>query len=151
MSFLIPSSQTHPRGTPQVECDQERHKTTRPSCESVSRSRPRYRLPKSSSPVGHAPTRNRANQFPSTSVGCGHVHPCCRPVPVQAIHSHVSLNTVGQQPPNFASIHPQFLKGRIRQPCSDQQIFDETQTQSLETSGPRRRSPVCAPSWLPTH
>ena len=50
----------------------------------------------------------------------------------------IPLNTVGQQPANLASIHPQFLKGRIRQPpCSDQRT--DTCSRNLMT---HKRSPL---------
>ena len=62
-------------------------------------------------PCNRTRTRNRANQSPS--VGCGHVHPCCR--------LRLNRPSTATFLTHHASIHPQFLKGRIRQPpCSDQ-------------------------------
>ena len=189
-----------PRDTPvkQAECDQERRKTTRPSCESVSRSRPRYRLHqtfelgqatvqiifnsatwpcnlchlisaksscKSSSPLGHAPTRTVRISLQARPWSVGTSTRAVARACAGNLQPRFPLNTVGQQLANLASIHPQFLKGRIRQPpCSDQRT--DTCSRNLmkhkrsslkrvelykRESKPGRRALVCANSWLPAH
>ena len=97
---------------------------------------------KSSSPLGHAPTRNRANQSPSSSVGCGHVHPCCRPClcrqstatfPTQ--HSRPTASQPCIDPPSVSEGSHQAATLL----CSTNGYMlsqsNETPTQPLETSG----------------
>ena len=94
---------------------------------------------KSFSHPAKTPTRNRANQSPSLS-----------PVPLQANHSHVSTQlSVVSQSANLASIHPQFLKVRIRQRPA--LINERIPAQANNHSAARQRALVCTPSWILAH
>ena len=138
------------------------------TCESVSRSRPRYRLHQTPE-VGQATVQiilnsarqpcnfvtwsrpsHRANHPPHLAMhqhGTVRINLQARPWAVGTSTRAVArasagnpqprfpLNTVGQQPANLASIHPQFLKGRIRQPpCSDQRTDTCSRNLSLSLS-----------------
>ena len=83
------------------------------------------------------PTRPCTNTEPFKLVsklvrGLGARPPVLSPVPLQAIHSHVSHST--QSANSQPTLHRSTLKGRIRQPHILSQS-NETQTQPLETSG----------------